>query len=257
MRQLIPGAKLVTIVRSIPSLYESSFGYFGTVVDAYKRADNLETFYAKPNAYYRQSKNSKNSHFAHNHLTFDLGYDNDKNKWLPWNYGYGRQIADEILATYDLVLISDYFFESMILLKHELSWEWIDVVYLVTNQRQDRVQLSSQLSSKIKKWNSLDAQIFDAANATFWRKYNQLSNLDQMRDEFSELLKSVKDYCIESDSAKCSNGQKNCSYVPEGVKLNGFELTREGKHSRLCTDLVRPELAYTRRLHAKQWRKWR
>ena len=247
MRQLVPGAKLITIVRSIPSLYESTFDYFGTIVDAYKRASNLETFYAAPNSFYRKSSD-KTHHFAHNHLTFDLGYENDNDY-----RGYGDRIADEILATSDLVLISDYFFESMILLKHELCWEWADVVYLVTNQREDPVQLSPELSSQIKKWNSLDAQIFDAANATFWRKYNQLSNVEEMRDEFTELLESVKDYCIASDSAKCSHGQRNCSFVPAGVKMKGFELTRKGKHERLCTDLVRPELAYTDRLFAKQW----
>ena len=141
----------------------------------------------------------------------------------------------------------------MILLKNELCWEWIDVVYLVTNQRADPVQLSNELSSKMKKWNSIDAQIFDQANATFWRKHNQLSNLEDMRDEFNEVLESVKNYCISSDSAKCSPGQTNCSFVPDGVKLKGFELTQEGKHARLCTDLIRPELAYTKKLFAKQW----
>ena len=32
-------------------------------------------------------------------------------------------------------LFSDYYFESMILLKYEFCWEWSDVVYFVTNQR--------------------------------------------------------------------------------------------------------------------------
>ena len=102
MRQLIPGAKLITIVRSIPSLYESSFGYFGNVVDAYKRASNLTEFYNEPSAFYNSNQSSRhhNHHFAHNHLAFDLGYDHDNDET-----GYGGRIAGQILATYDLVLI--------------------------------------------------------------------------------------------------------------------------------------------------------
>ena len=32
-------------------------------------------------------------------------------------------------------LFSDYYYESIILLKYEFCWEWSDVVYFVTNQR--------------------------------------------------------------------------------------------------------------------------
>ena len=83
---------------------------------------------------------------------------------------------------------SDYFFESMILLKNELCWEWTDVLYFVTNQRQNRVELNQVLTDRILKWNSIDAQIFKRANETFWQKYNQLENVEIMRSEFQEQL---------------------------------------------------------------------
>ena len=40
-------------------------------------------------------------------------------------------------------MFSDYFFESMILLKHSFCWDWIDVLYFVTNQRANRKECST------------------------------------------------------------------------------------------------------------------
>jgi len=49
--------------------------------------------------------------------------------------------------TLDLVLLSDFFKESMILLKKELCWEWDDVLFFVTNERSERKELSSDLGN--------------------------------------------------------------------------------------------------------------
>ena len=76
----------------------------------------------------------------------------------------------------------------MILLKTELCWKWVDVVFLITNQRQERTPLSPELSAQILAWNAIDAQIFAQANTTFWRKYNALENVEEMRREFQEQL---------------------------------------------------------------------
>ena len=76
----------------------------------------------------------------------------------------------------------------MILLKVELCLKWTDVLYFVTNQRQERVELTESLSSQITEWNSIDAHLFAKANETFWQKYNKLDNVDQLRSDFQEQL---------------------------------------------------------------------
>merc|ERR1711892_69444 len=252
MRQIIPGAKLITIVRSVPSLYESSFGYFKNEVREYKQAPSLESFYAGPETYYSVKSQNHASHFAHNHLAFDLGYNHENSE--PEHV---EQIAHEIVDTYDLILISDYFFESMILLKTELCWKWVDVVFLITNQRQERTPLSPELSAQILAWNAIDAQIFAQANTTFWRKYNALENVEEMRREFQEQLDMVKNFCILTDQAPCPPNSPKCSKAPGNVALKGFELKAEAQNSPLCNDLVRPELAYTKKLFQKQWPSWK
>ena len=97
---MIPGSKLITIVRSIPSLYESSFGYFRNEVREYKAAKTIDSFYADPKKWYNPSRRNANAQFAHNHLAFDLGYSTEITDDAEI-----EKIANEIVSTYDLILI--------------------------------------------------------------------------------------------------------------------------------------------------------
>ena len=97
---VIPGSKLITIVRSIPSLYESSFGYFLNEVREYKAAKTIDSFYSDPKKWYNPSRRNALSQFAHNHLAFDLGYSTEVTEDAEI-----ERIANEIVSTYDLILI--------------------------------------------------------------------------------------------------------------------------------------------------------
>ena len=81
----------MTILRSTPSLYESSFGYFKNEVKEYKNAPSLTEFYSNPNLFYILNNRNANSHFAHNHIAFDLGYSTEIN-----NLTLIDEIAQEI-----------------------------------------------------------------------------------------------------------------------------------------------------------------
>ena len=72
----------------------------------------------------------------------------------------------------------------MILLKHTFCWDWIDVLYFVTNQRVDHKELSEYLTRKIIEWNNIDQKIFEKSNSTFWSRYKEIPNLQLLEDEF-------------------------------------------------------------------------
>ena len=97
---MIPDSKLITIVRSIPSLYESSFGYFLNECREYKAAKTIDSFYSDPKKWYNKSRRNANSQFAHNHLAFDLGYSTEATEDAEI-----ERIANEIVSAYDLILI--------------------------------------------------------------------------------------------------------------------------------------------------------
>ena len=70
----IPGAKLITIVRSIPTLYESTFGYYFAYVKEYIKAQTLNNFFSNPKDYFHPAEANKLSQYARNTMTHDLGY---------------------------------------------------------------------------------------------------------------------------------------------------------------------------------------
>ena len=143
--ETFPGAKRITILRDIPSLYESSFGYMKDLSRPYKKAGSIERFYENPMKFYNADDpagKGGNDVFARNHVAFDLG--------LPWTEEDKFEESIEYLQkTLDLVVLSDFFKESMILLRKELCWEWDDVLFFVTNQRSEKKEISSDLGKFI------------------------------------------------------------------------------------------------------------
>ena len=62
----IPDAFTFTILRSVPSLYESTFEYFKTSTKAFENAGNIDTFYSKPEEFY--SPGSHYNEYTRNHM---------------------------------------------------------------------------------------------------------------------------------------------------------------------------------------------
>ena len=81
-------------------------------------------------------------------------------------------------------MISDYFDESVVLLKRLLCWEFDDILYHKANKRIDEeraVDLSEDAKENIKRWNKADVFLYQHFNQTFWRKI-QLEGEDFYND---------------------------------------------------------------------------
>ena len=218
--ETFPGAKRITILRDIPSLYESSFGYMKDLSAPYRKAGSIERFYENPMKFYNADDpvgEKGNDVFARNHVAFDLG--------LPWNETDKIEESIEYLEkTLDLVVLSDFFKESMILLRKELCWEWDDVLFFVTNQRSEKKELSSDLASKIKEWNAFDTAIYDHFNTTFWKKIEEYENFAEDMKILDEKLEQIKQTCLAGEKI-CRPNDSKCQFNPGGgIKLKAFEV---------------------------------
>nr|XP_014333715.1 PREDICTED: galactosylceramide sulfotransferase [Bos mutus] len=125
-----PNATFITVLRDPARLFESSFHYFGSVVPfTWKLSgrDKLAEFLQDPDRYY--DPRGYNAHYLRNLLFFDLGYDSDLDPSSP-------QVQEHILEVerhFHLVLLQEYFDESLVLLKDLLCWELEDVLYFKLN----------------------------------------------------------------------------------------------------------------------------
>ncbi|XP_068135262.1 galactose-3-O-sulfotransferase 2-like isoform X2 [Hyperolius riggenbachi] len=241
-----------TILRNPVSLMESSFIYFKGA-DIFLKAESLETFIWNPYKFY--NKTSKYSHFGKNLMTFDLGFDHNG----PESTKYFKLTQNALNTMFDLVLITEHFDESLVLLKEALCWSYDDVLSFPLNSREEnnREILSVETQERIKIWNQLDWQLYVYFNKTFWEKVEKFGQ-ERMQQEVEELRRrraKQSDICIQNHvNANYIKDKSLKPYQTGLAKILGYNLKSGlGKaEMSLCQRLVTPELQYSEYLLRKQ-----
>ena len=186
-------SKYVTIIRNPVDTFESLFNYYhmGTCLGlGDDPVVSLEKFLERPPSFSVANK----KHNIRNPMMFDLGL---SQKYFQ-NYTAVTEYINFLNKEFDLVMIMDYFDESLILLKRLLCWEIDDILHVKVNERLDKEKasnLSDRVKENIKRWNKADVLLFTYFNATFWRKiemegsgfYEDLSAFRQRRLKLQQM----------------------------------------------------------------------
>ncbi|KAM4534479.1 galactose-3-O-sulfotransferase 2 [Odontesthes bonariensis] len=247
-----------SVLRHPAAMMESIFIYYKSI-PAFRKTPSLDRFLDSSWRNYNSSVS--NNHYAHNVLAFDFGFDNN--------------VADEDLderasaaiATierdFHLVLISDYFEESMVLLRHALCWSLEDVVSFRLNSRSQhtRHRLSADTAERVQRWNALDWRIYLHFNASFWRKVERLVGQEAMRREVSELRglqAKLANTCLKEGGAVHPSRVRDAALKPfqyGAAVIQGYNLNPqlEGRTRTTCQRLITPELQYTKHLFTQQF----
>ncbi|KAM9359101.1 uncharacterized protein gal3st2 [Symphorus nematophorus] len=249
-----------SILRHPVSMMESIFIYYKSI-PAFHKTHSLDDFL--DNSWRSYNSSVTNNHYAHNIMAFDFGFDN--------NVAFDAEDLEErasmaiaaIERDFHLILISEYFDESMILLKHALCWSLEDVVSFKLNSRSERTRhtLSPNTAEKIKRWNALDWRIYLHFNNTFWHKVDTLVGQEQMKREVSqlrELQAMLANTCLKDGGAVDPSQIKDAGLKPfqygaaiiQGYNLN-THIDRQTKTK--CQRFITPELQYTDRLYTQQF----
>lgn len=188
----------------------------------------LDAFFAKSEyEIYTRAKQRTTGYevLAKNPTTFDMGFS-------VWNE-YQLQIdaiLDRVKNSFNLVMVSDYMAESLVMLKEELCWDLDDVIYFTRNQRE--MEVNDRLREKVKNWNKIDYAIFEHYNKTFWERVHEGGQ------RFQGEVKKIN---------KASTWlRKKCS------EATGFKELKESKYRILCENMLRSEIDYTKLLKLKQ-----
>nr|XP_033813527.1 galactose-3-O-sulfotransferase 2-like [Geotrypetes seraphini] len=244
-----------SIIRNPVHLMESSFDYYKGI-PAFRRAKTLDEFLDQPSKFYNLS--DPYSPFSKNIMTFDFGFNNN----VKFSVKHAHQNIEIIEAIFDLVLIAEYFDESMVLLKEALCWKLDDVVSFPLNSRDKkaRMPLSKNSTEKIKNWNRLDWELYIHFNRTFWERIDQTIGREQMQQEVNKLRKRREELsktCLEGGSMVDPKQIKDLSLAPlqfgrahilgYNLRLGLDEVTKK-----LCQTLITPEIQYTKHLYIKQ-----
>lgn len=177
MEALMPNDTLyVTILRDPVAQFESSFSYMtlDKILGMENSTDPLEKFFINPqsvlvNYVLTQDLriNSDRLKLIRNGMFYDLGLESKDFE----NKAAIRKAITQLDGEFDLIMMKEYFDESLVLLKRLACLELDDLVYFNQNERKSnfRRNISDKLKAKIRRWSYADVQLYNHFNKTFWK----------------------------------------------------------------------------------------
>ncbi|XP_077084439.1 galactose-3-O-sulfotransferase 4 isoform X1 [Siphateles boraxobius] len=259
-----------SILRDPLALAESSYAYYKNVAPAFRRAKGLGDFADNPYKYY--DPRLRNNHYARNLMWFDFGLDHTSN----FSLALVKRGVAAVRRNFKLILLSEYFDQSMVLLRHALCWPLDAVVSFSLNARQQvpsgrsgwvvkaapaPLALTDKQKSKLREWNALDWHLYQAFNLTFWQEVERFGR-SQMESEVV-LLRTKREIltriCLRNGGRPIEASRirdKTIRPFQSGlVKILGYELQSglDNATWEACLRMIRPEIQYKDLLDLRQF----
>ncbi|KAJ0057251.1 hypothetical protein NL108_002198, partial [Boleophthalmus pectinirostris] len=257
---LPPDAVYITILRNPVDLFESSFHYYHRAVPLTWKLTNenkLAEFLNNPRGFY--SKKAFNSFYLKNLLFFDFGFDNN----LVIDDPHITEAIADLSKHFHLVLLAEYFEESLILLKELLCWTMEDVLYFKLNTRRNSSvsRLTPDLKAKAQEWNAIDWKLYQHFNDTFWKKV-EAYGIKRMEEDVKELRRrnaEMKAFCIEGGHAVEAHNIEDQHFMPwqpvGESSILGYNMKKfiDPKYKIICQKMLTPEIQYLADLGVNLW----
>ena len=248
MKSFMPiGTKFITILRQPIQRFESAFifeeipaflGIIGVSNPLHHFMKELERFAPEVRQMYT----------LRNGMSFDLGLEPEQFE----QFETIKQFISMVEMDFDLVLLMEYFDESLILLKKLFCWDIEDMIYLKHNSRQEsfkKYHIPKHLETKFLDWNRADVLLYKHFNESFWKKVNSQddnfwSDVSLLRKKSLELAKD----CLIPGERRDLTKQTVAKLLfnPKAAK------TKQA----LCKDLVRDEVGYFKYFRENQERSY-
>ena len=245
------GTKFVTLIRQTASHFSSMYSYF-----VFKRQYKveLEEFLLNPRKYFEQYNLKNTGRWSgRDPELYDLGfskhdmYDDDKvDKYIKF-----------LDFKMDLVLLTEYFLESLILLKDMMCWDLQTIVHLNSKMRvplkgaktsDPKSKTDEELTKRLNEWNRGDVKLYDHFNRTLWEKVDEYGRA-RLYVEIEELKALSRRY-----ESECMSGTKvrDISYRSGPIGLKEYVLNKEKAQHMTCRRLGMSEpefVPYLRNKH--------
>ncbi|CAL1535911.1 unnamed protein product [Lymnaea stagnalis] len=224
--------------------FVSSFTYFRKFNMNYLTQINsttpLKTFLENPKKYETRGYSS----YTNNRQSMDLGY----NLSHPFDdTSYIAYFIQQTEKRFDLILITEYFNESLVLLKRKLNWKTGDILYYKKQECKESteaVALATQLEKEQhKSFSTADIGLYTYFLGVFKGLVSKEVDLQGEVEEFQAVLEKVYDFCDRVDSPDSR------LVVPVGRWSDQVDLF----HSK-CKWLKLDEIRFTQHFQRKQIR---
>ena len=243
------GSQYITILRDPIFQFESSFHYFefNKMLGMWNKTNPIETFLTAPDNYLMNLTELRGDlpetmNLVQNGMFYDLGYD-----FLDLSEEDAvRRVIEKLERDLKLVLIMEHFDESLVLLMHEMCWDFDDILYIKQNERSNKHSLSETTKDQIRKWNRADSMLYEHFNKTLWKKISKYG---------SQFWKDLSEFKRKNKQLK-----RNCS--PEKITIKGYKINVDISsfvmnpkvnpyHRYLCKKTLKTEVEYLRYFRRK------
>ena len=220
-----PEAKYITIVRHPVSQFKSAWLYYRISILSHIPDNTINTFLKSSDALQEMQKRMNKTkfperyfHFSNSNL-YDMGLEQENTQDMKLVESY----IDKMEREFDLVMITEYFDESLILLKRLLCWEFQDIVYIKLRSKKKKINFEKEVENNILTWNRADAILYDHLNKTFWRKVREAgSSFDEELKTFRRINENYQEGCKFTEDQKCKLSKSNpCKIFEQLWKKRG------------------------------------
>jgi len=198
MSKLPYTTKFFTFTRNPVSRYISAFNFF-KLDKAYDGTDfdNAINLHIAANKEYLVST-AKCNHCAKtvNSVAHDLGFDFKGYVNAPDNKVFLDNFLRKLEREIDLVLISEYYDLSLVLLARRYCWTFDDITYLKSLESFKKPVVSEATKKNILEFQHVDAVIYDFYNNTFWELVNKEEGIMEEFESFKEHNKMMHNKCV-------------------------------------------------------------
>ena len=159
----------ITILRHTEPLFVSVFSYFelpeSMGIHGKDLYEQMRNFLYKSHDFMENAGSSER--LIENGMMFDLGLD----RVHFTNKDKIRQHINHLEDKFSLVMIMEYFEESLVLLKQQLCWRMEDMAYFEMLQRQTEIpQVPPDVKKLISNFSQANLMLYSYFNKTLWEK---------------------------------------------------------------------------------------
>ena len=233
--------RYITLLREPTEHFESIFNFFRLekrFVGLRNVQSPLQAFLQNATFYLQQVKNITGLlTLIKNPALFELGLDTKYHSNLTVVQNYIRFLQKE----FDLVMLMEYFDESLVLLKRRFCWKTEDILYFKLNERMEKHKQSvpSKVKEDIRTWNSGDVLLYHVFNQTLWKMIKE-----EGPDFFTDLALFRKE--LESIKRACLREGKFLTKPYAGRLVQGYAIKANisKELNETCTKMIKNEIPY-------------
>ena len=242
------GTVFFTVLRHPVPLFESVFSYFELPrwlnISGKSLPEQIRNFFKNPRTFLKRIGHS--GRLIYNGMMFDLGLNETCYQDEVCIKKHIKHLEDK----FSLILVTEYFDESLVLLKRELCWTLEDVTYFVFLKRRTKtLNLPADVRKLILNFNRADSILYDHFNKSLWRKIERQDS--QFFEEVAQLKALNRLMYDKCTSEKRGSFQHLTKIDVASVRLN-LKANLTGNEKISCCRMIRDEIQYVHYNNKKQ-----